>query len=156
MPPRTKVPTPATQLAGFIAKYSPETAALGKAVLAKFRRMIPPAVEMVYDNYNFLVVGFVPSERPSEAVFSIIFAPDHLSLCFIQGAKLPDPHGLLQGSGNQVRHIRLPALKTLDDPKVRALIATALEASPVSFDEVAARKLVIRSVSAKQRPRRPA
>ena len=147
-------PHPAAQLAGFIAKYSPEIAAHGTAVLKKFRTLLPPAVEMVYDNYNFLVVGFVPGERPSEAVFSIIFAPDHVSLCFIQGAKLPDPHGLLQGSGNQVRHIRLPSVGTLDEPAVRLLITTALQASPASFDEVPARKLVIKAVSAKQRPRR--
>ena len=149
-----KVPTPAAQLNGFISRYSSETGALGKAVLRSFRRLLPPAVEMVYDNYNFLVVGFGPTERPSEAVFSVVFYPRGVSLCFLQGARLSDPHGLLEGSGQQVRHIKLPRAQTLADPKVRALIAAALKTSPLSFDKAGRRKLIIKSISAKQRPRR--
>ena len=157
MPPksaRKSGETPAHQLAGFIARYSPEVAALGRKVLTKFRTLVPPSVEMVYDNYNFLVVGFVPSERPSEAVFSIVFYPRGVSLCFLQGARLPDPHGLLRGSGNQVRNIKLPGVATLADPKVRDLIAAALKASPKSYEAVGRRRLIIKSISAKQRPRR--
>ena len=154
MSARKSVATPARQLAGFIARYSPAVAALGRKLLAKFRTLVPPAIEMVYDNYNFLVVGFAPSERPSEAVFSIVFYPRGLSLCFLQGAHLPDPHGLLRGSGHQVRSIKLPGVETLDDPKVRALIAAALKASPKSYEAVGRRRLIIKSISAKQRPRR--
>jgi hypothetical protein len=142
------------QLESFIDRYSPEVAALGRSVLTRFRQLVPPAIEMVYDNYNFLVVGFGPTERPSEAVFSIVFYPRGVSLCFLQGAKLPDPHGLLLGGGRQVRSIKLPDVTILDDPRIRALIATALRASPKPFDPAAPRQLVIRSISAKQRPRR--
>jgi hypothetical protein len=149
-----KTQTPTARLNGFIAKFSPDVAALGRAVLARFREILPPAFELVYDNYNFFVVGFGPSERPSEAVFSVVFSPRGISLCFIQGARLPDPQGLLQGSGNQVRNIKLPTAATLDEPKVRALIASAVQASPISFDPAGRRKLIIRSISTKQRPRR--
>jgi hypothetical protein len=151
---KVKVPGAAVQLAKFIARYSPEVAQRGKAVLAKFRTLVPPAIEMVYDNYNFLVIGFAPSERPSEAAFSVVFYPSGVSLCFLQGARLIDPHGLLQGSGSQVRHVKLPTARSLDEPNLRALIASALEASPKSYAAVGRRKLIIKSISAKQRPRR--
>jgi hypothetical protein len=39
--------------------------------LAKMRARLPGAVELVYDNYNALAIGFGPTERTSEAVFSI-------------------------------------------------------------------------------------
>jgi hypothetical protein len=73
----------------------------------------------------------------------------------LQGAKLPDPDGLLQGSGSRVRHIRLEDETTLDRNDVKAMMATAMRMAKAPFDEKAEYKLVIKSVSAKQRPRRP-
>jgi len=101
-------PTPQRQLESFISKYSPEVAREGRAAIKALERLVPGAVRMVYDNYNFLVVGFGPSERASEAVLSLAFAPRWISLCFLQGGpKLPDPHKLLRGSGTVVRNVRL-------------------------------------------------
>jgi hypothetical protein len=61
-------PSPSSQLAGFMAKYTPAMAREGRAALVRMRRLVPGAVQMVYDNWNGLVVGFGPSERASEAV----------------------------------------------------------------------------------------
>ena len=153
---RTTPATPAAQLAGFMAKYTPAMAKEGRAALARLRRLVPGAVQLVYDNWNGLVVGFGPTERPSEAVVSILMASDHVSLCFIQDAPdLPDPEHLLQGSGNVVRHIKLASARDLDKPAIRALVKAAVSRSDVPFDPRARGKLVIRSVSKKQRPRRP-
>ena len=101
----------------------------------RMRRLVPGAVQMVYDNWNGLVVGFGPTERPSEAVVSILMVPDHVSLCFIQDAPdLPDPEHLLQGSGNVVRHIKLASARDLDKPAIRALVKAAVSRSDVPFD----------------------
>jgi len=51
------------QLDSFLAKYDPEVAAFARRALAKMRKLVPGAVEMVYDNYDWLVVGFSPTER---------------------------------------------------------------------------------------------
>ena len=160
-PSKTKVTrespaSPSARLDAFIAKYSPDVAAQGRRALAKLRRLVPGAVQLVYDNYNFLVVGFCPSERASEAVLSLVFAPRWISICFIRGKGLPDPNGLLRGSGNQVRSVRLESPKDLDASAVRALIEEALARASVPIDRSARARLVIRSTSAKQRPRRPA
>src|SRR5258708_6211634 len=149
--------SPRADLERFIAKYSPEVASDGRASLGKLRRLVPGAVELVYDNYNWLVVGFCPSERPSDAVLSLVFAPRWLTLCFLQdGPALPDPHGLLRGSGTRVRNVKLESPRDLDKPAVRALIKEALARAAVPIDPAGRGRLVIRSVSAKQRPRRPA
>jgi hypothetical protein len=150
-----KEPSPAKQLAAFIARYSPEVAATARKALAAMRKYLPGAVEMVYDNYNALVIGFGPTARPSDAVFSIVLYPCWVTLFFLQGAKLPDPQRLLQGSGKQVRSLRLQNETTLEQPAVRALMATALARTAVPFDEAAARRLIIKVVSQAQRPRRP-
>lgn len=144
------------QLGAFLAKYSPEIAARAQAILKKMRTRYPSALELVYDNYNALAIGFCPSERPSEAIFSIVLFPQWVTLCFLQGKGLPDPKKILQGDGNQVRHIRLPSTETLDDPAVIALMQAAAARAKVPFDTAGKHRLIIRSVSAKQRPRRAA
>src|SRR4051794_36934839 len=101
----TPDPSPDQQLDFFIDKYTPEIAALARAALAKMRERLEGAIEMVYDNTYALVVGFSPTERPSDAVFSIVLYPRYLHLYFLHGAALPDPEGRLEGSGKVGRHI---------------------------------------------------
>ncbi len=82
-----------------------------------------------------------------------------MTLCFLQGAGLPDPAGRLRGSGNAVRNLRLYTSgekdgKVLDDAEVLSLINVALNRAKVPMPAGAKRKLIIRAVSTKQRPRR--
>lgn len=150
------VPSAQRQLASFIGKYSPEVAREGRAALRTLQQTVPGAIRLVYDNYNFLVVGFGPSERASEAVFSLAFAPRWLALCFLQhGAKLSDPQKLLRGSGSVVRNVRLLVATDLSKPAIRALISESLRRAKVPIDARGRGRLVIKSISGKQRPRRP-
>src|SRR5947209_402442 len=118
--------TPAKQLDGFIAKFTPEVARDAKTALAKVRKLCPGATELVYDNYNALAIGFAPGERTSEAVFSVALFPRWVSFFFLQARGLPDPHGLLRGKGTTARHIVLTKPQILDEPEVRTLIKEAL------------------------------
>jgi hypothetical protein len=148
--------SPEAQLAAFLARYSPQVATTARSALRKLRRLVPGAVEIVYDNYNALAIGFGPSERASEAILSIALYPRWVSLFFLSGARLRDPGKRLRGSGSRVRHVVLESPAVLDDPAIRKLIAAALEAAPAAPDPRRRRRLVIKSVSVKQRPRRPA
>jgi len=141
------------QLRSFIAKFAPKDQALIRAVRSGLRRRLPTAFELVYDNYNFFVIGYGPTERPSDAVLSIAAGASGVGLCFIHGAKLPDPAGILQGSGRQTRFVRLPSAATLKQPAVRRLIDVAVKRGK-AFPARGRGQLIIRSVSAKQRPRK--
>ena len=141
----------------FLAKYSPGIAAEARRALTLLRRQVPGAVELVYDNYNALVIGFGPNERASDAVLSLAIFPRWVTLCFIQnGPQIPDPERLLKGSGTVVRHTRLTAADDLERPAIRKLIAEALGLADVPIDRRAKRRMIVKSVSAKQRPRRDA
>ena len=142
------------ELETFVDRYAPETAALARALLVRMEARLPGATRLVYDNYNALVIGFAASDKPSRAILSLAVYPRWVTLFFLTGIDLPDPHHLLQGSGNQVRSIRLTAVDTLDDPRVDALIAEAVARSNPPLVRDAEPRLIIRSVSAKQRPRR--
>lgn len=147
--------SPEEEWEGFLAKYLPSTAALATSLAEEMRALVPGAHEMVYDNYNFLVLGFGASERPSDAVLSLAVAPRWVSVCFLKGIELDDPAGVLTGEGNQVRSIRLHTRADIRRPEVVALIHQAVARSTPPFDPGRQRTMVVRSVSAKQRPRRP-
>ena len=142
------------QLRQFISKFDPKHQVLIRAIRKALRKRLPTAYEMAYDNYNFFVIGYSPTERPSDAIFSIAAGANGVGLCFIHGAKLPDPKKILLGSGKQTRFIRLPSAGVLTRPEVESLIAAATARSKTSFPKTGRGQLIIRSVSAKQRPRR--
>jgi len=150
------VKSPAAQLDGFIARFSPAMARLAHAVLKKMRTRLPGAVQMVYDNYYALVIGFCPVERASEVIMSMAVYPNHISLCFFAGDRLPDPHKLLQGKGKIARHIRLEGAETLDRPAVKALMRAAIENASRPLERRQEGRIVIVSVSPNPRPRRTA
>lgn len=142
------------QLKGFIGKFDPAHQSLIRAVRKVLRKRFPTANEFVYDNYNFFVIGYGPTERPSDAILSIAAGANGVGLCFLYGARLPDPTKLLLGSGNQTRFIRLESVDVLERPAVKALITAAEARAKVPFPKTGKGKLIIRSISAKQRPRR--
>lgn len=150
----TPAKTPEEQLASFLAKFTPEIAAQAKAIRKVMRRRYPAAIELVYDNYNALAIGFCPTERTSEVIFSVAVYPRWVTLFFYQGKGLPDPERRLQGAGNQARHIRVDSLAIFDDPAICELMGEAVARAAVPFDPRNEHKLIIRSISAKQRPRR--
>jgi hypothetical protein len=144
----------AKQLASFIAKFDPANAKLIRACRAEMRRFLPTAIELVYDNYNFFVIGYGPTERASEAIFSIAAASNGVGLAFLHGASLSDPKKILQGSGKQNRFVRLPTVDRLKSPEVRALMRAAIAQAKTPLPAKGGGYMVIKSISAKQRPRR--
>ena len=116
--------------------------------------MLPTAIELVYDNYNFFVIGYSSTERASDCIVSIAAAANGVGLSFYWGANLPDPANILQGSGKQNRFIRLPNLDVLRMPDVIRLVKVAAiqGKTPLALNGMG--HLVIKSVSPKKRPRR--
>ncbi len=142
------------QLDSFIAKFEPKHQLLIRSVRKKLRRRFPTAHELVYDNYNFFVIGYCATERPSDCILSIAAASNGVGLCFTHGASLPDPKKILVGSGKQTRFLRLESAAVLDRPEVKALFGVAAAQAKSPMPTTGRGELVIRSMSAKQRPRR--
>jgi hypothetical protein len=147
--------TAESELAGFIAKFAPEMQSRIRGCRAKMQERFPDAVQLVYDNYNFLVIGFGPTRHASDAILSLAAHARGVNLCFLQrGPELPDPTSILHGSGKVVRNVALGSPDDLDKPDVSALIDVALRLAPTPMDASDGGELIIKSVSAKQRPRR--
>jgi hypothetical protein len=127
-----------------------------RAVRAALRKRLPAANELVYDNYNFFVIGYSPTLRPSDSFISLVADGHGVRIAFYWGAKLPDPKGLLKGSGSQNRFIRLESASDMRKAEVEALIRAAVAQGRAPLPATGRGTLVIRSISAKQRPRRVA
>lgn len=152
--PGTTTASPRRQLAAFLARYEPKTAALAGATLAKLRAQLPGAHQLVYDNFNALVVGFCSSPRASTVICSMGVYPRWVNLYFFCGSDLPDPEHLLAGSGSMVRRIKVEDASRLDSAAVKAILADAVKLTDPPLDRTARATLVIRAVSKKQRSRR--
>ncbi|MEJ6001110.1 DUF1801 domain-containing protein [Paucibacter soli] len=144
-----------SQIAGFLARYTPSIEAQLRDARARLRAMFPRGFELVYDNYNALVFAISPSERTPDAFLSVTAYPSWVTLFFLHGASLHDPSGLLDGKGKQVRGLRLKQPATLNTPEVEALIAQAVAPYESAFSAAPALTTIVKAVSAKQRSRRP-
>ena len=150
----TAVETPAKQIQGFIAKFDPTVAKLIRTCRAALRKRFPTAVEIIYDNYNFLVLGFSATERPSDCIVSLAANSKGVGLSFYYGSTLPDPNKILLGSGSQNRFVRIPTAKTLEQPEVEALIAAAIAQADPPLPATGTGHTIVKSISTKRRPRR--
>ena len=146
--------TPQEQLDGFIDKFTPDIAVTIRRAVAMVSARLPGATILVYDNYNALAIAFGASDKMRSIVCSVAGYPRWVSLFLSNGPTLPDPHGLLEGEGSTVRHVKLIGDR-IDDPAVAALIDAAAEGVAVPIDPAGEGRLIIKSISAKQRPRRP-
>lgn len=142
------------QLKTFILKFDAKNHVFIRAVRRALKKRLPTANELVYDNYNFLVIGYCSTERASDTILSLAADANGIGLHFYHGARLPDPHKVLLGSGVQNRFVRLESAETLSRPEIEALIAAAVTQTKTPLPPSGNGKLVIRSISPKQRPRR--
>ncbi len=141
---------------GFVAKFDAKMAKQIRACRSAVRKLMPTAIELVYDNYNFLVFGFCSTERASDCIVSLACSAKGVSMCFIYGARLPDPDRILQGSGNQTRFVRLEGPATLKERAVAKLIRAAIAYGSTPLPVGRKGYTIVKSVSAKQRSRRKA
>ena len=148
------IPPAEAQIEGFIARFDMENAALIRSARSLLWKQFPTAIEQVYDNYNFLAIGFCTTERTSDCLFSLAASAKGVSLSFYYGADLPDPHGILLGSGNQNRFLRLDSEARLRQPEVQELLAAAVFHAKTPLAPNGGGYSMVKSISAKQRPRR--
>src|SRR5687768_9244730 len=74
--------TPARQVAGFLARFDPKIAHIARHARMALRRRLPTALELVYDNFHALVMGFGSSDRASDCIVSLAVYPNGVSLNF--------------------------------------------------------------------------
>jgi len=95
------------------------SAAEGLRVLVK--QVAPGASETVQPGWKAISYAY------GRTFCSIMPMSDGVNLAFPEGAELPDPHGLLVGTGKRMRHVRVTVGEEISSPELTALIRAAAE-----------------------------
>ena len=150
----TKTRTPEAELRSYIDRLEPKHQKLMRSVRAAIRKRFPTAQELAYDYSSQVVISYSPTERAIDAIVAIAGRADGVRLYLMNGPRLPDPKGLLQGSGSQARFVEVEAASRLSHPDVKALIAAAVDQSTVPLPSKGKGALILKSSAAKRRSRR--
>jgi len=146
--------TPEAQLRIFIEDFDLKEQKLIRSVRSAVRKRFPTAHELVYDYNTFFVINYSPTEHPLDGIVTIAARPDGVRLYLMHGPRVPDPKKLLEGSGKQTRFIRVETARRLAHPDVEALIAATIDLASVPLPSKGRGRVVIKTVSAKRKPRR--
>jgi len=125
--PSRQPSSPLAQLRALVARLPLPQQRLLRAARAAMRRRFPTANELVYDYGRFVVLSYSPTARGIDAVVALAGRPDGVLLYLNQGPALPDPQGLLRGSGKATRYLPIVDGKQLAHPRVRALLTAAAQ-----------------------------
>jgi hypothetical protein len=87
--------------------------------------LCPECNELVYHTHALTAV-FSISDKLSDAFCMLPIYKNHLNLGFNKGTLLKDPHKLLTGTGNLIRHIDIQKISDYRNPKVKALFKEAI------------------------------
>jgi len=145
-------PSPSAQFSAFMSRFPPEIVSLVKRCLPKLRRAFPGTNQIVYNYSHSVVVSFSMSERGYEAIVAVAIFPQGVRLYFDKS--LPDPKGLLEGSGGKVRSVTLKAATDLDRGDIHTLIQAAIKHAGVTFPRTRSNPMIIKSESKKRSPRK--
>ena len=136
-----------------LADYLPEIARLMAQTRRKLRARVPHGFELLYDSYNGVGIGYGATQSYSSPVVSLLAYPRWVTLFFLYGAALEDPHRLLQGTGRRVRSIRVTSADVLDDPRVGALLEQALHSERTAFAAAPKLRTYVQSIASVRKPR---
>ena len=110
-------------LEAFLLNYPDAVRELARSARALILTVMPNTVEQLDPPANLIAYGLDRSYKG--LICSITLHKLHINLMFAQGASLPDPQGLLQGTGKLARHVRIERLADLEAPEIRHLLETA-------------------------------
>jgi len=102
-----------------IARTAPPLRPLLAAARRRVLQVVPGATERLRAGWGLL--GY---DCPRYFAY-LVPMPDHVRLGFERGVLLPDPAGLLRGTGTQVRHVELRRLADLRTPALADLLREA-------------------------------
>ena len=112
-----------------MSELPPGTAAVVEPIARKLREVIlddfPDAIEVVRLGDGAASYGVGP-KKMSESHVYVMPQAEYVNLGFWHGVGLPDPNGLLQGTGAKMRHIKVRSVDEAESHAVRALVAAAL------------------------------
>jgi hypothetical protein len=121
--------SPPKELLEFLQPYDPKIRRLALAIRALVIAEMAPCCENIYDAYSAVAIGYGPTDRLKDGIFHVAVYSKHVNLGFNHGAWLPDPRGILKGTGKSIRHITIASLAEVERPDIRSYVRRARRAA---------------------------
>src|SRR5689334_24649726 len=109
-----------------LAEHSAELRAIERALRATIRSEAPDAVEQV--DFGNKLIAFGRSMKMRGLLFAIIAHRTWVNLQLADGADLPDPDGVVEGTGKRIRHVKIRSVADASSPPVVGAIRAQLAA----------------------------
>jgi len=117
---------PSREVLDLLAECAPAVAGIALALRKLVLAEVPEAEEVLYSVYAQVIVFQIPGRKRGAFCYVAAYAK-HVNLGFYRGARLPDPHRALKGTGKQMRHIRFDSPDDLRHSYLSSYIHSALE-----------------------------
>lgn len=102
-------------IAAWFGERTGPLGSIARSWFSQIRGCGDDVLELLHDNFPTACVEDVP--------FAYVGAfTRHVNVGFFMGAFLPDPHGLLEGTGKRMRHVKLRPGVEIDAAALRELI----------------------------------
>jgi hypothetical protein len=108
-----------------LASHSADVQAAARALEASIRAALPDVV-VHYDAGNGLL-AFGRSMRMRDLLFALIPHAGWVNLQLADGALLPNPDGLIEGTGKRIRHVKVRSAEAAATPRVREIVRAQLD-----------------------------
>jgi hypothetical protein len=107
-----------------------EASAQVQEIARRLRELIvdvyPDVVEVPWPKQRIIGYGVGP-KKMSEHFCYIAAYKKHVNLGFYRGAALPDPEELMEGTGKELRHVKVRDVVEVQQPAIRQLVQLSLE-----------------------------
>ena len=110
-----------------LASHTPVVQGAARALEAVIREALPEVV-VQYDPGNGLL-AFGRSMRMRDLLFALIPHAGWVNLQLAHGALLPNPDGLIEGTGKKIRHVKVRSAEAARDARVREIVRAELSTS---------------------------
>lgn len=104
---------------------SPEMEAIARRLRVMMADAYPGAYEVPWPRQRIAGYGVGPKKMSQHFAY-IALATNHVNLGLYYGAHLEDPEGLTEGTGKNLRHVKLRSVHDADHPPLRQLLDAAV------------------------------
>lgn len=116
------------ELEEFLGDYIPEVCELALRLRDLVFEIDPEVVEQIDNPAHLLAYGYAKTYTHLMCV--IVLYKDYVNLGFPRGVDLPDPEGLLEGTGKRARHVKIREVGQVESTEVAALIQASADETP--------------------------
>ncbi|NNC89543.1 MAG: hypothetical protein HKN82_13900 [Akkermansiaceae bacterium] len=117
--------SPEEEIETFLRPYSPEIRAFAQELRTYLKQETRPSIELAGPSAQSFNIGYGFTTTAWDCFCAIIVYRKHINISLPSGASLPDPDGLLHGTGSRIRHLKIKELKDVQTPAVRKILKEA-------------------------------